>query len=86
LAANFAFLLGCISPATKDLALYRVNVTHLANNLHKLAANDTNNVDALLHPALPKYWYFGLSGEAPHFPCLREFANLSEASSQWRSG
>ena len=63
LIANLVFLIGCISPATKDICLYRVNVTLLALGLQKLALTDGGNGTELRHPDLPTYWYWGMSGE-----------------------
>ncbi|KAK3291170.1 uncharacterized protein B0H64DRAFT_43686 [Chaetomium fimeti] len=63
LTANIVFLIGCISPATKDICLYRVNVTLLADGLHNLALVDSGNeTDLLVPPELPTYWYWGMAG------------------------
>ena len=62
LAANCGFLVGCISRGTVPLCLYRVKVAVLAEGLQKLAFNSTQNVPELLHPELPTYWYWGMSG------------------------
>ena len=62
LVANFVFLLGCISPATQELGIYRINVTVLANGLQQLAFNNSRDASDLLHPGLPMYWYWGMSG------------------------
>lgn len=62
LAANIVFLLSCITPTVKDIALYRVNVTQLAQNLQIQSLNNSRNVAHLIHPALPSYWYWGISG------------------------
>ncbi|KAK3385783.1 hypothetical protein B0H63DRAFT_510493 [Podospora didyma] len=77
LVANFVFMLGCISPGTKDLALYRVNATELAVGLQKLAFNDSRPADELLHPDLPVHWYWGMSAIpqfqlnlTPSFHCI----------------
>jgi hypothetical protein len=61
LVANFVFLLGCLSPSTQELGIFRVNVTVVANGLQKLA-NDTRDPSDLLSPDLPVYWYWGMSG------------------------
>ncbi len=34
----------------------------LAEGLQKLASNDSQNAPRLLHPELPAYWYWGMSG------------------------
>ena len=62
LAANCGFLAGCISRGAVTLCLYRVKVAVLAEGLQKLAYNGTQNVPELLHPELPTYWYWGMSG------------------------
>ncbi|KAK4167849.1 hypothetical protein QBC43DRAFT_285162 [Cladorrhinum sp. PSN259] len=67
LAANIVFLLSCITPTVKDIALYRVNVTQLAQNLQTVSLNNSRNVARLIHPALPSYWYWGISGVCDAF-------------------
>ncbi|KAK3307800.1 uncharacterized protein B0T15DRAFT_490410 [Chaetomium strumarium] len=62
LVANIVFLLGCVSPTFEDIALYRVNVTLLAEGLQKQAFNDTRDVAELRPSDLPTYWYWGPSG------------------------
>jgi hypothetical protein len=64
LVANVVFLIGCISPGTVNLALYRVRVAVLADGLQKLAAEDSGSAPpgTLLHRDLPVYWYWGSSG------------------------
>ncbi|OAQ78184.1 S-adenosylmethionine-dependent methyltransferase-like protein [Purpureocillium lilacinum] len=64
LVANVVFLIGCISPGTANLSLYRVKVAVLADGLQKLAAEDSGGAapGTLLHPDLPIYWYWGSSG------------------------
>ncbi|KAK3991551.1 hypothetical protein QBC44DRAFT_357587 [Cladorrhinum sp. PSN332] len=52
----------CITPTIKDIALYRVNVTQLAQNLQTQGLNNSRDVSHLVHPALPTYWYWGVSG------------------------
>ncbi|KAK4198575.1 hypothetical protein QBC40DRAFT_178509 [Triangularia verruculosa] len=82
LVVNFILLLTCISSPIKELALYRVNVTQLAHDLHNQVSNDTGDglPTDLLHSNLPSYWYWGISGicdvhlgqpERTH--CRREF-------------
>jgi len=79
IVCTFVFLLGGISPATKDLALYRVNVTLLADGLVKLSPpNNTRGLANLRHPDLPTYWYWGASGICDVTPknatrCRRSF-------------
>lgn len=55
-----------MAPALRDLAIYRVEVAELAHELAKPAAlspgNNTFTKTDLLHPALPPYWFYGLSG------------------------
>ena len=55
-----------MAPALRDLAIYRVEVAELAHELTKPAAlspsNNTFTKTDLLHPALPPYWFYGLSG------------------------
>jgi hypothetical protein len=67
LIGRFVFLLGCISPNTRDIGIYRINATQLAEELQKLAFNDTRNVADLLGPGLPTYWHWGMSGRPT--PC-----------------
>ncbi|KAK4234150.1 hypothetical protein C8A03DRAFT_18892, partial [Achaetomium macrosporum] len=62
LVANLVFLLGCVSHTFKDIALYRVNVTLLAEGLQKQAFNDTRGVAELRPSDLPTYWSWGTSG------------------------
>ncbi|KAK4183500.1 hypothetical protein QBC35DRAFT_393751, partial [Podospora australis] len=64
LIANVCFLIGCISPAlARDVtSVYRMNVTFLAEGLQKQAFGDARNVTNLLHPVLPTYWHWGMSG------------------------
>ncbi|KAK4642941.1 hypothetical protein QC761_0062660 [Podospora bellae-mahoneyi] len=52
--ANFLLLLTCVSPNVKDLALYRVNVTRLAKDLHSQVLDKTEDTSPkdLLHPNL----------------------------------
>lgn len=78
IVCTFVFLLGGISTATKDLALYRVNVTLLADGLVKLSTNSTRGLADLRHPDLPTYWYWGASGICDVTPksatrCRRSF-------------
>lgn len=78
IVCTFVFLLGGISPATKDLALYRVNVTLLADGLVKLSPNSTRGLADLRHPDLPTHWYWGASGICDVTPknttrCRRSF-------------
>jgi hypothetical protein len=59
LAANFIVLLGCMTPSTQSIYLFRVNSQDLIN----ATASLTNvSVDALEGAWLPTHWYFGLSG------------------------
>jgi hypothetical protein len=67
LAGIISFLVGCISPGARDLAIYRVNITELATELVKLSADTKHNVSDLVHPDLPSHWYFGLSGTCDFF-------------------
>ncbi|SPQ18735.1 1febf056-33d6-4dce-847d-76ce4d045619 [Thermothielavioides terrestris] len=61
--ANILALIGCISPSTKDIALFRANVTLVANGLHDLAALDSGNETEVPRSSeLPTYWYWGMSG------------------------
>ncbi|KAM7186398.1 hypothetical protein V8F20_011399, partial [Naviculisporaceae sp. PSN 640] len=62
--ANLLVLLGCISPSSKDLALYRVDVAALAANIVKETRNKApHNVSELLDSGLlPTFWYWGMSG------------------------
>ncbi|KAK4223750.1 hypothetical protein QBC38DRAFT_43030 [Podospora fimiseda] len=62
LGANVLFLLSCLTPTIKEIALYRVNVTQLAQNLQIQGLNNSRDVSHLIHPALPTYWYWGISG------------------------
>ncbi|KAK4203355.1 hypothetical protein QBC40DRAFT_316979 [Triangularia verruculosa] len=62
LSGQHIFLLSCITPTVKEIALYRVSVTQLAQNLQTQGLNNSNNVAHLIHPALPSYWYWGISG------------------------
>jgi hypothetical protein len=78
IVCTFVFLLGGISPVTKDLALYRVNVTLIADGLIKLSPNNTRGLADLRHPNLPTYWYWGASGVCDVTPknatrCRRSF-------------
>ncbi|KAK4654191.1 hypothetical protein QC762_401847 [Podospora pseudocomata] len=77
--ANFLLLLTCVSPNVKDLALYRVNVTRLAEDLHSQVLKKTEDTSPkdLLHPNLPTYWLWGISGICDDYPdkavCRRRF-------------
>ncbi|KAK3348731.1 hypothetical protein B0T25DRAFT_546397 [Lasiosphaeria hispida] len=62
LIANFISLLGGVSPAIKDFALYRVNVTQLADELQKQAHSGKRDTAELRNPNLPTWWYWGMSG------------------------
>ncbi|KAK0641879.1 hypothetical protein B0T16DRAFT_221792 [Cercophora newfieldiana] len=65
LASAIVFLIGCMAPGTRDLAIYRVDVANLADELLKLASgneNDNRTKSDLLHPDLPQYWFYGQSG------------------------
>ncbi|KAK0653990.1 hypothetical protein QBC41DRAFT_288115 [Cercophora samala] len=79
LAANFLFLLTCVSPTVQNLALYRVDVAHLAEDLHDREfgrSKDDSQTD-LLHPNLPTHWLWGISGVCDVYPdkthCRRGF-------------
>jgi len=72
------FLIGCISPVTQKLALYRTDVNLLANALINLAPGTTQNVSSLFSPGLPVHWYWGSSGICDVFEgrptrCRRSF-------------
>ena len=76
--ATLLFLIGCISPATQNLALYRTDVNLLANALINLAPGTTQDVSSLLNPGLPVHWYWGSSGICDVFEgrstrCRRSF-------------
>lgn len=65
-------LIGCISPTVKDIALYRVNVTLVANELHTLANLDSRNKTNVPRSSeLPTYWYWGFSGACAAILVLR---------------
>jgi len=51
-----------MSPGTRDLAIYRVDVALLAEELLKLSSNITLTKSDLVNPQLPNYWFFGTSG------------------------
>jgi len=55
-----------MSPALRYLAIYRVDVAELAHQLTNPTAlgpsKSTPTKTDLLHPALPPYWFYGLSG------------------------
>ncbi|KAH6640191.1 hypothetical protein F5144DRAFT_87907 [Chaetomium tenue] len=73
IAANVVFLISCMSPATKNICLYRVNVTLLADGLHRLAVVDGGNeTDFPLTDELPTYWYWGMSGMCDVFETTGE--------------
>ncbi|KAH7156534.1 hypothetical protein EDB81DRAFT_880847 [Dactylonectria macrodidyma] len=57
--ANITVLIGCMSPTTRSLYLFRVSADDLIN-----AATNTTTVSAadLRIDGLPKHWYWGLSG------------------------
>ncbi|KAK3897052.1 hypothetical protein C8A05DRAFT_20103, partial [Staphylotrichum tortipilum] len=99
LSANIASLVGGITPRTADLCLYRVKVAVLAEGLQKLAVEDGGQPGAsLLHPDLPVYWYWGMSGICDtyasksetrcrrHFPPTDDLLSIVEASVRDRSG
>lgn len=44
-----------------------VNITTLASELVTLSANTTHTTSDLVHPNLPSYWYYGLSGICDFF-------------------
>lgn len=62
LVANFISLFGCISPGAKDFALYRINVTLLAEGLVQHTHNASLNAADLGDPSLPTWWYWGMTG------------------------
>lgn len=63
LVANIVFLIGCITPPTKDIALYRVNIAFAGESLKDLAAIDSpGQTQPLGYDVLPTYWYWGMSG------------------------
>ncbi|KAK4096840.1 hypothetical protein N658DRAFT_435245, partial [Parathielavia hyrcaniae] len=62
LTANIVFLIGGITPTTKDICLYRVNVTLLADGLERLARLDSGHAANLPSAELPTYWYWGMTG------------------------
>ncbi|KAK5653263.1 hypothetical protein OQA88_9162 [Cercophora sp. LCS_1] len=67
LAATISFLIGCTSPGTRDLALYRVDVALLVDSLLALNPTTTQTNTTLLHPSLPNYWFIGTSGICDFF-------------------
>jgi hypothetical protein len=68
LASTLIFLLGCLSPPFRDLAIYRVDVVQLADELLRLSADSSNRTKPdLVHPSLPQFWYFGYSGICDFF-------------------
>ncbi|KAK3896515.1 hypothetical protein C8A05DRAFT_20519 [Staphylotrichum tortipilum] len=101
LCANIASLVGDISPRTTALSLYLVNVTLLAEGLQNLAVQDGGQPGpTLLHPDLPTYWYWGMSGICDvyisrtktdtqcrrRFPPTDDLLSIVEASVRDRSG
>ncbi|KAF7553113.1 hypothetical protein G7Z17_g3843 [Cylindrodendrum hubeiense] len=59
LIGNMVVLIGCMSPSTQPLYLFRVG----SNELVRAAANLTSVPETdLRSEALPSYWYWGLSG------------------------
>ena len=101
LCANIASLVGDISPRTTALSLYRVNVTLLAEGLQNLAVQDGGQSGpTLLHPDLPTYWYWGMSGICDvyisrtktdtqcrrRFPPTNDLLSIVEASVRDHSG
>ncbi|KAJ3521616.1 hypothetical protein NM208_g13207 [Fusarium decemcellulare] len=76
LVANFVILLGCLSPATKSIYMFRVssqNLVDAATNVTRVSAKD------LRLDELPNHWYWGLSGVCMLYPgdgtpvCERSF-------------
>ncbi|KAI8691584.1 hypothetical protein LRP88_08840 [Fusarium phalaenopsidis] len=76
LVANFVVLIGCMSPATQSIYLFRVSSQDLIG-----AATNTTRVPAkdLRIDELPNHWYWGLSGVCVIYPdeqtptCQRSF-------------
>ncbi|RSM02544.1 hypothetical protein CDV31_010849 [Fusarium ambrosium] len=76
LVANFVILVGCMSPATQSIYLFRVSSQDLID-----AATNTTRVSAkdLRIDELPNHWYWGLSGVCAMYPdektpiCQRSF-------------
>ena len=69
--ANVVFLIGCISPPTHIICLWRVDVALLADSLQNIALVDGGNkTELLVAPELPTYWYWGMSGalDTSHLP------------------
>lgn len=65
ITATIVFLIGGMSPGVKDLGLYRVNVTLLANSLQEVATSTNKSKTANLNLGLahlPTYWWWGMSG------------------------
>jgi hypothetical protein len=74
---NIMFLIGCSSPPLSGLALYQVDVKHLAENLELAAREDGaksggENFTVILPPELPTYWRVGIHGKGLELPALSQ--------------
>ncbi|KAL1837121.1 hypothetical protein VTJ49DRAFT_4233 [Mycothermus thermophilus] len=81
LIINILFLIGCVSTNPSGIAIYRVNVAHLAEVIKTRALEDSGIEVAPLAPPelLPKYWNIGMGGVCDNFTrfevyCRSEFA------------
>lgn len=61
---NVVYLISCASPKLKEMAVYRVNVTRLAERLtlHALEDSGVEVAQPLVPPELPTWWYYGING------------------------
>lgn len=58
LIVNFIAVLGCLSPTTESIHLYRLDATDLLDAIEIIS----NSSAAELEVGLPRTWYWGLAG------------------------
>ncbi|KAH7250483.1 hypothetical protein B0J15DRAFT_43298 [Fusarium solani] len=59
LIVNFIAVLGCLSPATQTIHLYKLQQDELLKSIEMVSQKSTKSLE---NPHLPRVWYWGMSG------------------------
>ncbi|KAM6530857.1 hypothetical protein FSOLCH5_000350 [Fusarium solani] len=60
LIVNFIAVLGCLSPATQTIHLYKLQQDELLKSIEMVSQKSTKSLE---NAHLPRVWYWGMSGQ-----------------------